>query len=761
MRKLALLVALLVVATATPAQQSRKTFATTVVGADTWVRQIGAGIQFHQLTWNVSGSNPTCQVELDFSADGITSSGTVIAAQTCTSNGVSALSTSMIENYVRINVITKSGAGTVTVTYLGYTTQPSGGGTIGGTISVGQEGYGSAANTLTGTTAIIDMTPLAGADLGAKMNTCVGLLPSGNGICRGDNLPASQTLSTTVVATGTVVFTFCGQQVGQSAPIQFMGNDSWVKGCPGGSTTFTQTGPTPHVIMGGNTDGTSDITFVDDPTQAVDTLLVLGMGERIINNTISGFGSNGIELAMMNSALNGPPTVINGNTITSATTSTGSDIVVTQGNGLPVYVLQNNLRVQAAASLCFDNTGWVGPMYLTSNTCQYLAASGGGINLNGGFLTDNFISTVDNMGTFHNTTNYLIITGSPAVISGNFIQGSGDPGTGHDGGPCIEFAGNTGGPGQVTITGNMLTNCGGPSGQGGITIDDRLGATDISEIVISGNTLRAGESDGVHDTYGIFFNITNAMSTVDSVNITGNVLRDFITPDTHHVAINVSNTNNVVITSLDINDNTIMNFDRGILDTNIGSASLKNNRFDNTTTPYAGTFSATEKIVDLTTSFTNATLPTIANGSLLYCSDCKSTTPTAGSGSGTAVARFNSVWSGGMIDSTGLATAAVYTTATNCTSAASPAVCGSAAAGAVTIAATATTVVVQSSAVGANSDIIVTYDSSMSTRLGITCNATEPALYGVTARTAGVSFTLTATAPTVNPACFSYFIVNK
>lgn len=100
------------------------------------------------------------------------------------------------------------------------------------------------------------------------------------------------------------------------------------------------------------------------------------------------------------------------------------------------------------------------------------------------------------------------------------------------------------------------------------------------------------------------------------------------------------------------------------------------------------------------------------------------------------------------------------TTATNCSSAASPAVCGSASAGSVVIAATATSVVVNTTAVTANSQIFVMYDAGLGTKLSVTCNATEPALYGITARTAGTSFTIGASVSTTNPACFSYFIVN-
>lgn len=102
----------------------------------------------------------------------------------------------------------------------------------------------------------------------------------------------------------------------------------------------------------------------------------------------------------------------------------------------------------------------------------------------------------------------------------------------------------------------------------------------------------------------------------------------------------------------------------------------------------------------------------------------------------------------------------LFGTATNCSSSASPAVCAAAAAGSVVVAAAATTVVVNTSAVTANSQIFLMYDSSLGTKLSVTCNATEPALYGVTARTAATSFTITATSPITNPACFSYFIIN-
>ncbi len=83
------------------------------------------------------------------------------------------------------------------------------------------------------------------------------------------------------------------------------------------------------------------------------------------------------------------------------------------------------------------------------------------------------------------------------------------------------------------------------------------------------------------------------------------------------------------------------------------------------------------------------------------------------------------------------------TTATNCSSAASPAICGSAQAGSVVIAAGATTVTVNTTAVTANSQILVFPDETLGTKLSVTCNstlATAASGLAITARTAATSF---------------------
>lgn len=94
----------------------------------------------------------------------------------------------------------------------------------------------------------------------------------------------------------------------------------------------------------------------------------------------------------------------------------------------------------------------------------------------------------------------------------------------------------------------------------------------------------------------------------------------------------------------------------------------------------------------------------------------------------------------------------------NCASAGGT--CGTAISGSVSIAAVATTVTVATGQVTANSVILVSEDSSLGTKLGVTCNTTPGTALSVTARTPATSFVITGNAPAVNPRCLNFWIIN-
>jgi len=100
-------------------------------------------------------------------------------------------------------------------------------------------------------------------------------------------------------------------------------------------------------------------------------------------------------------------------------------------------------------------------------------------------------------------------------------------------------------------------------------------------------------------------------------------------------------------------------------------------------------------------------------------------------------------------------------TVTICNSTTTPSTCGSAVSGNVAMPTGGSTLVVNTTSVTENSQIFVNQDSSLGTKLGITCNTVATRVYSISARVPGTSFTIKSSAnPATNKACLSYFIVN-
>jgi hypothetical protein len=72
-----------------------------------------------------------------------------------------------------------------------------------------------------------------------------------------------------------------------------------------------------------------------------------------------------------------------------------------------------------------------------------------------------------------------------------------------------------------------------------------------------------------------------------------------------------------------------------------------------------------------------------------------------------------------------------------------------------------TTVKVNTTAVTANSQILVIEDSSLGAKLNVTCNRTSGRTYMITDRASGFSFTVgSSSSPTDHPACLSFQVLN-
>ncbi len=105
--------------------------------------------------------------------------------------------------------------------------------------------------------------------------------------------------------------------------------------------------------------------------------------------------------------------------------------------------------------------------------------------------------------------------------------------------------------------------------------------------------------------------------------------------------------------------------------------------------------------------------------------------------------------------------AKTFSTASNCASSTSPALCADAPAGSVAMPPKSDTLVVNTSAITPNSQIMLTEDASLNDRLGVTCETGDKHDYRVTARAPGTSFTIKSNGNTGrNRTCLSYLIVN-
>jgi len=131
----------------------------------------GDGAQYHQLVINTLGTVTTCGVTVDSSSNGSSwSSGGIISSQNCGGNtNITVVSSSVISNYVSINVGTLTGGGSLILLLTGFMNAPLGAG-ISSTLGNPVIGLGSSGIAQT-TAAWVDASVISAADPCQKINT--------------------------------------------------------------------------------------------------------------------------------------------------------------------------------------------------------------------------------------------------------------------------------------------------------------------------------------------------------------------------------------------------------------------------------------------------------------------------------------------------------------------------------------------------------------------------------------------------------------
>src|SRR5579859_3739022 len=108
-----------------------------------WINVQNSGANYHQLTWTVTNAPASCTIQIDYSTNGSTVAGQVVAAQTCTTAGTFLNTSSITPAYVRVTY-NLSGS-FIFFNAVGYMFLPaSSGGTItSGSVTINGTGAGS------------------------------------------------------------------------------------------------------------------------------------------------------------------------------------------------------------------------------------------------------------------------------------------------------------------------------------------------------------------------------------------------------------------------------------------------------------------------------------------------------------------------------------------------------------------------------------------------------------------------------------------
>lgn len=127
MKKAALFFSLLLLTATARAQTQaglQREYSATAATAFTGIKIAGQGLMYHQIVWATEGTISTCVLQLDKSTDGSTWSTQLISGTTCTSAGSTTLVTGTAA-YVRVNISTLTGGGTITAVYQAFIKSPN------------------------------------------------------------------------------------------------------------------------------------------------------------------------------------------------------------------------------------------------------------------------------------------------------------------------------------------------------------------------------------------------------------------------------------------------------------------------------------------------------------------------------------------------------------------------------------------------------------------------------------------------------------
>jgi hypothetical protein len=154
------------------------------------------------------------------------------------------------------------------------------------------------------------------------------------------------------------------------------------------------------------------------------------------------------------------------------------------------------------------------------------------------------------------------------------------------------------------------------------------GVLTFKNIVITGNQIA--------NVGGVFLQLSPTTNLFSIMSVTGNTMENLTT------AFLIDGTDNITISGNVLN-NISTAYSLGSTTTNLV---ISGNSYKSVTTLFSGTLSSSVRVVGDGSVFTVSTLPALANGSIVYCSDGTIANPVAGGGTGCIAKRLNGIWVG-------------------------------------------------------------------------------------------------------------------
>jgi hypothetical protein len=238
----------------------------------------------------------------------------------------------------------------------------SGAGSTTGT--TGQSAFFNGLNQVGGGTVVLEMAGVAGADLGAKMNNCATALPATGGTCRGDNLSGALTLSTAVTTAKAVTYTFCGQQISQTAAVTLTANFSGIIGCNNSNTILTKAASIDQITLTGTNNFVQGMQLVGVSGSFTGSGVVISVAASkgdVEFNYITGEASQAVKNSSQSALIF--DNTLSGSTAAAVVTSAGgivstNTVIATGGDGIDVSandytVVNNSIQITPASAVAF------------------------------------------------------------------------------------------------------------------------------------------------------------------------------------------------------------------------------------------------------------------------------------------------------------------------------------------------------------------------------------------------------------------------